>query len=150
MNTTAFKSQTVNFSDLFYPQVGTAGSGDPIQRGSGTQVASIATNFANGSPNTTGVATDVALQGNGFFVVNNDGTHLLTRAGNFSLDSGGNLITSNGLSVMGFPAVNGAVDTNAPLAAVHIPVSEVEPPSATTSFGMDLTSSRVACCFAGA
>lgn len=139
MNTTAFKSQTVNFSDLFYQQVGTAGSGDPIQRGSGTQVASIATNFANGSPNTTGVATDVALQGNGFFVVNNDGTNLLTRAGNFSLDSGGNLITSNGLSVMGFPAVNGVVNTNAPLAPVHIPVSEVEPPSATTSFGMTAT-----------
>jgi len=37
MNTTGFKSQSVNFSDLFYQQVGTAGSGDPIQRGSGTK-----------------------------------------------------------------------------------------------------------------
>ncbi len=139
MNTTAFKSQSVNFSDLFYQQVGTAGSGDPIQRGSGTQVSSIETNFSNGSPNTTGVDTDVAVQGNGFFVVNSGGTSLLTRAGNFSLDSQGNLITANGLSVMGFPATHGVVNTNAPLAPVHIPVSEVEPPSPTTSFGMTAT-----------
>jgi flagellar hook protein FlgE len=139
MNTTAYKSQSVNFSDLFYQQVGTAGSGDPIQRGSGTQVSSIETDFSNGSPNTTGVDTDVALQGNGFFVVNNGGTNLLTRAGNFSLDSHGNLISANGLSVMGFPATDGVVNTNAPLAPVHIPVSEVEPPSATTSFGMTAT-----------
>ena len=139
MNTTGYKSQSVNFSDLFYQEVGSAGSGDPIQRGSGTKVSSIETNFSNGSPNTTSVDTDVALQGNGFFVVNNGGTNLLTRAGNFSLDLSGNLITANGLSVMGFPAVNGVVNSNAPLTPVHIPVGEVEPPSATTSFGMTAT-----------
>ena len=139
MNTTAYKSQSVNFSDLFYQQVGTAGSGDPIQRGSGTQVSSIETNFSSGSPNATGVDTDVAIQGNGFFVVSNGGADLLTRAGNFSLDSHGNLITANGLSVMGFPAAKGVVNTNAPLVPVHIPVGEVEAPSATTSFGMTAT-----------
>ena len=139
MNTTAFKSQSVNFSDLFYQQVGTAGSGDPIQCGSGVKVSSIETNFSNGSPNTTGVDTDVALQGNGFFVVNNGAASLLTRAGNFSLDSSGNLVTANGLSVMGFPATNGVIDTNAPLAPVHIPVGQVQSPRATTSFGMTAT-----------
>lgn len=101
MNTTGYKSQSVNFSDLFYQQVGAAGSGDPIQRGSGTQVASIETDFSNGSPNTTGVDTNVALQGNGFFVVSDGGNNLLTRDGDFSLDLNGNLITANGLSVMG-------------------------------------------------
>ena len=65
MNTTGFKSQSVNFSDLFYQQIGSTGSGDPIQRGSGTQVASIETDFSTGSPNSTGVDTDVALQGDG-------------------------------------------------------------------------------------
>jgi flagellar hook protein FlgE len=139
MNTTAFKSQSVNFSDLFYQQVGTAGSGDPIQHGSGTQVSSIETNFSSGSPNTTSVDTDVAIQGNGFFVVDNGGANLLTRAGNFSLDSHGNLITANGLNVMGFPATNGVVNTNAPIVPIHIPVSEVEPPNATTSIGMTAT-----------
>jgi flagellar hook protein FlgE len=139
MNTTGYKSQSVNFSDLFYQQVGEAGSGDPIQRGSGTQVCSIETDFSNGSPNTTNVDTNVALQGSGFFVVGTGNNTLLTRDGDFSLDLNGNLITSNGLNVMGFPATNGVVDTNAPLAPVHIPVGEVEPPSATTTFGMTAT-----------
>ena len=139
MNTTGYKSQSVNFSDLFYQQVGEAGSGDPIQRGSGTQVCSIETDFSNGSPNTTGVATNVALQGNGFFVVGTGNNTLLTRAGDFSLDLNGNLVTSNGLNVMGFPATNGIVNTNAPLAPVHVPVGEMEAPSATTTFGMTAT-----------
>lgn len=139
MNTTGFKSQSVNFSDLFYQQIGEAGSGDPIQRGSGTEVASIETDFSDGSPNSTNVDTNVALQGNGFFVVGNGSNTLLTRGGDFSLDQNGNLVTADGLSVMGFPAVNGKVDTNAALTPVHIPVGEVEPPSATTSFGMTAT-----------
>jgi flagellar hook protein FlgE len=139
MNTTGYKSQSVNFSDLFYQQVGEAGSGDPIERGSGTQVSSIETDFSNGSPDTTGVDTNVALQGNGFFVVGGGDNTLLTRDGDFSLDLNGNLITSNGLNVMGFPAANGIVNTNAPLAPVQIPVGEVEPPNATTTFGMTAT-----------
>jgi flagellar hook protein FlgE len=139
MNTTAFKSQTVNFSDLFYQQIGSTGSGDPVQRGSGTQVANIETDFSTGSPNSTGVDTDVALQGNGFFVLSDGSSQYLTRAGNFSIDSSGNLITSNGLSVMGYPAVNGVVNTNGSLAPINIPESEVQPPQATTSFGMNAT-----------
>jgi flagellar hook protein FlgE len=64
---------------------------------------------------------------------------LLTRDGDFSLDLNGNLVTSSGLNVMGFPATNGVVNANAPLAPMHIPVGEVEPPSATTTFGMTAT-----------
>lgn len=139
MNTTGFKSQSVNFSDLFYQQMGTAGSGDPIQRGSGTQVASIETDFSSGSPTSTGVSTDVALEGNGFFVVSNGSTQYLTRAGNFSTDSSGNLITSNGLSVMGYPATNGVVNTNASLAPINMSSSLTQAPSATTTFGMNAT-----------
>jgi flagellar hook protein FlgE len=139
MNTTGYKAKSVNFSDLFYQQIGEAGSGDPIQRGSGTQVASIETDFSNGSPNSTGVDTNVALQGNGFFVVSDGGNTVLTRAGDFSLDQKGNLITADGLSVMGFPAINGKVDATAPLAPIHIPVGETERPSATSSFGMTAT-----------
>ncbi|HTA80055.1 MAG TPA: flagellar hook protein FlgE [Terracidiphilus sp.] len=136
MNTTGFKAQTVNFADLFYQQIGTAGSGDPLQYGAGTKVASIETDFSNGSPNSTGVDTDVALQGNGFFVVDNGGSQYLTRNGNFSTDSNGNLITSNGLSVMGYPAVNGVVNTNATLTPINIPEGKILAPSATENFGM--------------
>jgi flagellar hook protein FlgE len=105
--------------------------------GSGTQVSSIETNFSNGSPNATGVDTDVALQGKGFFVISDRSSNLLTRAGNFQMDSKGNLITSNGLNVMGFPTLNGVVKTNGSLAPINIPENQVEPPKATTSFGMN-------------
>jgi flagellar hook protein FlgE len=137
MNTTAFKSESTNFSDLFYQQIGTTGAGDPIAVGAGTQVASNETSFTQGSINSTGNNTDVALDGNGFFVVNNgSGSSEYTRAGDFSLDSNGDLVTSNGLSVMGYPAVNGVVNTNAPLTAINVPVGQVQEPQATTSLSL--------------
>ena len=139
MNTTGFKSQSVNFSDLFHQQVGSTGSGDPIQLGSGTKVASIVTNFTTGSSNSTGADTDVALQGDGFFLVSDGGTQLLTRAGDFSTDSSGKLITTNGLSVMGYPSVNGVVNTKSPLTPIVIPKNQVQPPEATTTFCMNAT-----------
>ena len=71
MNTTAFKAETTNFSDLFYQQIGSTGSGDPIQVGAGVQVASNEIAFTQGSINSTGNSTDAALNGNGFFIVSN-------------------------------------------------------------------------------
>ena len=136
MNTTAFKSETTNFSDLFYQQIGSTGAGDPIQVGAGVQVASNEIGFTQGSINSTGNATDVALNGNGFFVAGTGSGYELSRAGDFSLDSNGNLVTSNGLSVMGYPAVNGVVDTNGALSAINIPVGQVLQPQATSSFGI--------------
>jgi flagellar hook protein FlgE len=139
MNTTAFKSQSVNFSDLFYQQIGSSGAGNPIQVGAGTQVASVATDFTNGSLTPNGITTDAALQGNGFFVLNNGASIELTRAGDFNTDSSGNLIAQNGLQVMGYPGVKGVVNTNAPLSAINVPVGQVEPPQATTSFSLTTT-----------
>jgi flagellar hook protein FlgE len=136
MNTTAFKSQNVSFSDLFYQQVGSNGAGDPLQVGAGTQIGSTETDFAQGSINETGNATDVALNGNGFFVVQNGGTTEYTRDGNFSLSSTGSLETQSGDQVMGYPVVNGAVNTNAPLAPIQVPVGQVEQPAATSTMSM--------------
>jgi len=144
MNTTGFKSQSVNFSDLFYQQVGSSGAGNPIQVGAGTQVASISTDFTTGSPTSNGITTDAALQGNGFFVVNNAGSNELTRAGDFNTDASGNLVAQNGLQVMGYPALKGVVNTSAPLAAINIPVGQVEPPQATSNFSMTTTLDSVA------
>lgn len=137
MNTTAFKAETTNFSDLFYQEIGSTGAGDPILLGAGTKVASSSIAFTQGSINSTGNATDVALDGNGFFVVGNrSGGNEYTRAGNFSLDSNGDLVTANGLNVMGYPAVNGVVNTSAPLAGINIPVGQVQMPQATTTMSM--------------
>ncbi|HEX4030223.1 MAG TPA: flagellar hook protein FlgE [Terracidiphilus sp.] len=137
MNTTAFKAQTTNFSDLFYQQIGNTGAGDPIQVGAGTQVAANSTAYTQGTINSTGNATDVALNGNGFFVVGNgEGGYELTRAGDFSQDTNGYLLTTSGQNVMGYPAVNGVVNPNAALAPVNIPVGQVQEPQATGTFGM--------------
>ena len=139
MSTTAFKAQSTNFSDLFYQQVGSTGAGDPIQVGAGVRVASNETDFTAGTPNSTGVASDVALQGSGFFVVDNGSMQYLSRAGNFQTDSAGNLITTNGFNVMGYPAPDGKVDTNSPLTAINIPIGQVQALQATTTMSIPTT-----------
>jgi flagellar hook protein FlgE len=136
MNTTAFKAQTTNFSDLFYQEIGSTGAGNPIQVGAGVKVASNETSFTQGSINSTGNATDVALNGNGFFVIGNgSGGYELTRDGNFTQAANGDLM-SNGMSVMGYPAVNGVVNTNAPLTAINVPIGAVQESKATTTMSM--------------
>jgi flagellar hook protein FlgE len=137
MNTTAFKAQTTNFSDLFYQQIGSTGSGDPIQVGAGVRVAANETAYTQGTINSTGNSTDVALNGTGFFVVGNgNGAFEYTRDGNFSQTAAGSIVTNSGLKVMGYPAVNGVVNTNAPLAPINIPVGQVQEPLATSAFGI--------------
>ena len=137
MNTTAFKAASTNFADLFYQQIGTTGSGDQIQVGAGVKVASNETSFTQGSISSTGNDTDVALDGSGFFIAGNgSGGYEYTRAGNFTMDSDGALVTSSGLSVMGYPASGGIVNTNAPLTAINIPVGAVQEPQATTTMSM--------------
>ncbi len=104
MNTTAFKSQSTNFSDLFYQQIGSTGAGDPIQVGAGVKVASNEIAFTQGSINSTGNSTDVALNGSGFFVVSNGGGYEYTRAGNFYAGlRTATLVTSQRLERDGLP-----------------------------------------------
>jgi flagellar hook protein FlgE len=137
MNTNGFKSQTTNFSDLFYQQVGSNGSGDEIQAGTGVQVASNSTDFSGGSIATTGISTDAAIDGAGFFILDGGGgSQLYTQNGGFQLSSTGTLESSDGLAVMGYGAVKGVVDTNGGLVDLNIPTGQVMPPSATTNFSM--------------
>ena len=136
MNTTAFKSQDVSFSDLFYQQIGSSGSGNPLELGAGTQVAATSTDFSEGSINATGNSSDVALDGNGFFILQNGGSTLYTRDGSFTLSSGGALTSQAGLQVMGYPVVNGVVNTNASLTPIQIPVGQAQQPVPTANFSM--------------
>src|SRR5271156_6119729 len=71
LNTDGFKSQTLNFGDIFSQLQGVSGNGDPIQVGGGVQVGSTVSDYTNGGVDSTGIASNLALQGNGFFVVNN-------------------------------------------------------------------------------
>ncbi|HEX3470347.1 MAG TPA: flagellar hook protein FlgE [Silvibacterium sp.] len=140
MNTTAFKSQEVSFSDLFYQQIGTAGSGNPLEVGAGTQISATSTNFTEGSVNSTGNEDDMAIGGQtgaGFYIVQNGNTIEYTRDGSFTVNPQGYLTTQSGLQVMGYPVVGGVVDTNAPLVPIQIPPNGIsQQPAATANFSM--------------
>src|SRR6185312_8312106 len=82
--------------------------------------------FTQGSAQTTGKPTDLMIQGNGFFVLNNNGATSYSRAGAFDRDANGSLVNpSTGSLVMGFPAQGTppVVNTNAPLVPLNIPSS---------------------------
>lgn len=110
VNTTAFKTTRARFSDMLYQTLGQGvasagdlGSVNPIQVGLGVKLAAIDTNMGQGALRATGVPLDLAIEGNGFFVVSPDGgtTKFYTRDGSFSIDSNGDLINaSSGMKVL--------------------------------------------------
>jgi flagellar hook protein FlgE len=133
-NTPGYKDTLVQFSDLFYQQLGTTGSGDPIQVGAGVEVGSMPSLFTQGSVESTGVPTDVAIQGSGFFMVQNaDGSINYTRAGDFTTNTNNDLVTLSGQQVLGYPAVNGVVNTSGGIAPLQLGAGTISPPSATTT-----------------
>lgn len=133
-NTTGYKDKVALFSDLFYQNLGTTGAGDPIQVGAGTQVGSLPSLFTQGSVSATGVPTDVAIQGTGFFAVqDSSGVIDYTRAGDFSVDANNFLVTSEGQQVLGYPAVNGVVNTGAGIAPLQLGAGTISPPTATAN-----------------
>ena len=103
VNTVGFKSSQTVFQDTLSqllrgagaPQGGNGGT-NPSQVGLGVRLAGVTTNFGQGSAQTTGRATDLMIQGDGFFVVKNAGETLFTRAGAFSFDTNGVLTTPEG------------------------------------------------------
>jgi flagellar hook protein FlgE len=138
-NTTGYKDTSVLFSDLFYQNLGTTGSGDPIQVGAGVQIGSMPSSFTQGSVSATGVPTDVAIQGSGFFAVqDSSGNISYTRAGDFSVDADNFLVTSEGQQVLGYPAVNGVVNTGSGIAPLQIGAGTMSPPTPTGNVQLSL------------
>jgi len=134
LNTDGFKNQTLSFGDIFSQMQGTSGNGDPIQIGSGVQIVGTSSDLTNGSVNSTGTASNMALQGNGYFVVSKNGETSFTRNGDFSVNSSGQLTTADGDLVMGFPATNGTVSTTGVLAPITVNSNGTVPAAATSSF----------------
>jgi flagellar hook protein FlgE len=145
VNTTGFKKGRVNFQDLLYQQMSGAarpteevGGVNPKEIGLGMSIASIDTIHTQGSLQTTGVGTDLAVQGTGFFVLKNGEKSFYTRAGAFGLDNEGTLVNpANGLRVQGWMArsLEGAprVDTARDVEDLVIPIGSKDPAKATTS-----------------
>jgi len=99
-NTTGFKSSRAEFADLVASSMGAGGGAN---YGIGVEVAAVAQQFSQGNVTVTGNNLDVAINGNGFFKVQQpDGSSAYTRAGNFKLDKTGDLVTNGGAQVMGF------------------------------------------------
>src|SRR5271154_3463007 len=138
LNTDGFKAQRTLFQDLFYQQVGTSGDGNPVQVGVGASVAGIDSDLTQGSVQTSGVPTDVAIQGNGFFIANNNGETLYTRAGDFSVSPTGQLQAQDGSAIQGYAAVNGVINTNATLGPLSIATGLTNPPKATANVQLSL------------
>lgn len=147
LNTTAYKSRRTLFSDLLYETVragsgstsGAQGGVNPAQVGSGVRVSRIDMKFEQGNFETTGEQLDFALEGNGFFIVNDGTRNLYTRAGSFGVDDSGTLIDpATGYRVQRFdgvgepngidPAFQVPGDTS-----IHIPFGAVIPGGATTT-----------------
>lgn len=108
-NTTGFKSSTTVFQDTLSQMLtGASGSSaarggtNPIQIGLGVQLAATSTNFNQGSAQSTGRTTDLMIQGDGMFVVRKGSEQLYTRAGSFSFDEDGSLVTPAGYRVQGY------------------------------------------------
>src|SRR5690606_11960680 len=103
VNTTAFKSNRMHFAPAFSRNIslGTApgantGGTNPAQVGLGVTVAGTQRNFATGPISPTGIPTDLAIDGDGFFVVQRAGREYYTRAGAFQLNSANELVTISG------------------------------------------------------
>lgn len=133
LNTVGYKQARTLFRDLFYQTIGSTGAGDPIQVGAGSAVDGVSTNFTSVGVQTTGINKDVAIGGNGFFVVEKDGSLSFTRAGNFSISKQGTLVTSDGGEVLGFPAINGQISQLQGLSPLMVGSGFVSPANATTN-----------------
>jgi flagellar hook protein FlgE len=136
IDTNGYKTQTLTFSDIFLQTGRMNGAGDPVQIGSGVKVSSTASNFTEGNLNATNTASNMAISGNGFFVTKgSDGTLNYTRAGDFTTNSSGQLVTPSGELVLGYPAVNGVPNASAPLQPLQ--VSAITSPAvASTTVGI--------------
>jgi len=133
-NTIGFKAGRIYFGDILSQSV-TGGAAAGMQVGRGVDVAAISTQFSSGSFETTENATDLAIDGDGFFIVKDaDGGEYYTRAGAFHLDNEGYLVDINSLKVQGYNLAGEDPDTisNISLAGVQ---SE---PAATTEISMGI------------
>ncbi len=154
--TVGFKVGRVSFSDLVSEGLRSPSSADntnnlggvnPSQKGLGVQVSTVQTLMRQGATQITGNATDVAVQGAGFFTINKGQETLYTRAGNFTVDNQGNLVTGDGGLVQGWTvAVNRTVgapwiittptlntQNTSAIGNIQIPNNLVLGPSATTN-----------------
>lgn len=142
MNTIGFKASNVNFSDVYYrtsstgqAPTGQMGGINPKQTGIGVQTASITRDFTAGTTLTTGLNTDLCINGSSFFTVASPTVEILyTRDGNFTIDANGNMVTSSGYKLLG---TNNSLNTISSTEPIKIPtyINTVTTPSTVAQMG---------------
>ena len=144
VNTYGFKRNRASFQDMFYQQLQgaarpteTVGGVNPKEVGLGMTIASIDTIHIQGSFQSTGVGTDLAINGQGFFIMDDRGNELYTRAGTFTLDQTGTMVNpANGMRVQGWMAqdIDGTMylDTSRSIENLIVPVGAKDAARATT------------------
>src|SRR3990167_5115773 len=143
VNTIGYKYSRANFSGLLAQtnQIATAPQGElggknAVQIGLGASVTSVTRIHSQGSIQNTDKNTDVAIQGDGFFIVSSDGgnTYKYSRSGDFKFDASGNFVDNNGFIVQGWvrDEDTGLVDSTAPIANIQIPPGLTTPANAST------------------
>lgn len=128
-STVGFKSSYTVFEDVFYSSISTGSGGDQVGNGAG--VASVNTDYTQGSYEDSSTATNVALNGEGYFIVYDPdlGTTYYTRAGNFDFDTDGYLVDPYGNQVQGWEVENGSAA--GALTTIQLDQSQ-SPPNATS------------------
>ena len=142
VNSAGFKSSSTVFEDTLSqmmraagaPQDGTGGT-NPAQVGLGVRLGGISTNFSQGSTQSTGRATDLTIQGDGFFAVKQGTETMYTRDGSFNFDQQGRLVTNTGALVQGWTGKDGKIDPNSAIGGIQLPLGALVPPSATEAAG---------------
>jgi len=140
LNTTGFKASRVTFETQILNNLAPAagpsaelGGTNPIQIGLGTRIGAITRNFNDGSLAPTGVATDMAIEGNGFFVLGFEGNQRYTRAGNFQLDRDFNFVNPDGGRLQGYGIDADFNVIEGVLTDLHLPVGVLKLAEATDS-----------------
>ncbi len=144
VNTVGYKTQNTVFETTLTQVLrtgrgpdGTEGGTNPAQVGLGVKLAAITTDFGQGKTQNTGRALDFMIQGDGFFVTENQGQQLYTRAGSFTFDGAGKLITADGNRVQGWTAdADGTIDTGGALDDLQVQYGAAIPPNATKAVTM--------------
>jgi flagellar hook protein FlgE len=142
VNTYGFKSARVTFAEALTQREGNAlapqgnnGGKNPMEIGLGSKISSIDNNFAQGNLLSTEITTDLAIQGEGFFVLSDGVNRYYTRAGGFQVDADGKLVAQGGLlHLQGRLAdANGNIMSGSEITDLVIPFGEKEPAKATTN-----------------
>lgn len=134
LNTNGYKDQRVLFSDVFAQTGATNGAGNPMQTGLGVNPAGTVSDLSEGSLNATGIPSNMALSGEGYFVVQgSNGLSNFTRAGDFTTNRDGFLTTPSGQLVLGYPSVGGVVNVSSQLQSIQVGLGETTPAVATSN-----------------